>query len=262
MIALAHLAIAELAQHARGQWAGGKRVIWQTAQDLAPPPERLFEFMLSNAANTVAAIELLSTAGFDTQARTLVRRLMELTELCEAILYDEMTLRRYADTAEDFDRVYAIWRKHLTPGAIRRVLSSYYLESGISPSDIDVERKQVEYDQRWLSLASHNYFVSLAIESAHTDVTLDQRSEASNETLHYVSAAVALRKTGEILRMFLTVLQHLLQTKHGWTFDDEHAGRFSYLGALFRVALDVCDENALENEGLEQGDEDSADPVA
>jgi len=212
--------------------------------------------MVVNSANTLAAIELLSVAGYETQARTIVRRLVELTELCLAALFDFQTLRHYANKSEDFDAIYDTWRRHLTPGTIRRVLQRYYVEVGLTNDELEDQRKSSDYDQRWLSLASHNYFLSLAIEGQHTDVSVDQRFEFILDPTHYLSAAATLRKACEVQANFLLVVQHLLMIKHGWKFKGPTPNRFMYYRALFNCARQFCYDKGEEDQRLSEGSSD------
>lgn len=131
LIDLAIIATKELLTLSKSLTQERGRILWTKVPKTVPSAEVLFETLLINSANTLAAIRLLAAIGYDTQARSLVRRLHELADVTLAVLYDEATLRHYADKTEDFEKVYDIWRKHLSPGKLRRILRGFYAEIGV-----------------------------------------------------------------------------------------------------------------------------------
>ncbi|OWK26353.1 hypothetical protein AJ87_03530 [Rhizobium yanglingense] len=97
--------------------------------------------LTSNLAHAMQAFRLLILHGFESQARTAFRGVVEITDLMIMVLADEATYRAYVTSFEDSKASYQHWKKHLSPSVVRASLSKFEADDRITlPIDMTATR--------------------------------------------------------------------------------------------------------------------------
>lgn len=121
---------------------GRARIIWPGVHlPKRPRPNDVLYVLTSNLAHAMQAFRLLILHGFESQARTAFRGVVEITDLMIMVLADEATYRAYVTSFEDSKASYQHWKKHLSPSVVRASLSKFEADDRITlPIDMTATR--------------------------------------------------------------------------------------------------------------------------
>jgi hypothetical protein len=239
--------VSEWAEFWRGVAKDGQQLCWQSEPD-AEDAHQAVQTLLVSLANSLVAARILVLKGLFVQARTLARAFGEMADLTIAALHDREVLSAYLATHEDFDRVYETWRTRLSPGQLRAINERLWGEIGFTEEIKAYLADRAKSDQRWLSLAAHNYSLALTIGTMAHDVTQPIRGDEEFEVSVSLQAGIpTLEKLIDQSSHFLSLFLHLLNTRHRWMGDrTNEKQRWSYFRE--QVMRDIWLRYLVENE--------------
>jgi hypothetical protein len=233
---LALLQMCDLAHFAWQNIDSGAKLIWPDAPlPKRPSPTRTFYLQVSNLAQLLQAVRLLLLSGFEGQSRAMVRAFIELADATLATLADENVYRNYITTYEDEEKTLQHWRKHLSPGVIRRRLVK--LDEELAVKNItSIPPAEVREDTyKWFSLFSH---VNMAahLVSAYPE-PLGKQGGTPIAMLGEVGEMTRATFERVLLYLWLFFLHfdRLLWEKHRWGRfrGDRWRGRYQYRSKVF-----------------------------
>lgn len=219
------------------------RIIWK---DLSlserPNPNAVFYILTSNFAQSMQAFRLLMLHGFESQARSTFRGVVEIVDLMIVILASETTYLEYIKSFEDAGANYQHWRKHLSPAVVRTLLSKI---EAAAPIDVPMNMTPDEIRRdtyAWLSNFVHINFVAHIVSAHPQDWEGNSQPLAMLGNVGEMSEAT-LAHALMYLWISLVRLDELLWDKHGWRHfrqgrsRDRFRHRSLVLNALFHSIL-------------------------
>lgn len=220
-----------------------RRIIWKDLPLSRPPnPNAVFYILASNFAQSMQAFRLLMLHGFESQARSTFRSVVEIVDLMIVILASETTYLEYIKSFEDAGASSQHWRKHLSPRVVRALLSKIDATAPIS-IPVDMTPDEIRRDTyAWLSSFVHINFVAHIVSAHPPDWEGNSAPLAMLGTVGEMSEAT-LAHALMYLWISLERLDELLWDKHGWRHfrRSRSRDRFRYrslvLSALFHSVL-------------------------
>lgn len=249
---IALLQTCDMAIFGQAQLNNRRAIIWPNViMPARPSRNRVFYVIAANLAQTMQAFRLLLIQGFENQARSTLRNIVEIADLMIAVLAYEDVYKDYIQTFEADNDTYKHWASGLKPSKIQnRILDldnkfPICINLDIKPEDI---RKSF---YGWLSKFSHNNFVAHVI------------SAYPGETLESYAPMAMLGSVGEISRatlahgllylwVSLAQMHRLLCQQHGWlSFKSSRNRRwFNYRAQIFLKMCDSYLPSFWESEGV------------
>jgi len=177
-------------------------------------PDTVLFVLATNLTNCAASVRRLCCAGFDSQARHLVRLFSELADTMIAIADDYEHFRNYVAAPQQDLEHHWHWRNHLNPTITRkRVFAAMEKMPGY---DETLKEWTGRFDEnyRWLSAFSHARWIGQAVSAYSRQPSGLMRPSLFG--VHSTDSSVTLAKLGTHMFLTVSMLRSLLFNRHGW----------------------------------------------
>jgi hypothetical protein len=136
-------------------------VLWP-GHTLPSRPSRasVLYLLLSNLAHSLQAFRLLLAAGFEGQARIVLRSFLELADLTTGVINDPKIYRDYIQQFDEEKDELTHWWRNLSPKAIRKRLAQLRPDPLATPSGLIDAHDLRASTYSWLSGFTHGNFIS------------------------------------------------------------------------------------------------------
>jgi hypothetical protein len=138
-----------------------EQIFWPVA------PEKKGTFHLQvfaiNLANSLAGVRHLILAGFDTQARVVLRQFIELADALLACAAAEDFFDAYRGAEPDPDQAFRYWQRHLKPARVRDILARVDAALGAPPRVQHVAADIRRETYKWCSNFAHIHPLGLTL---------------------------------------------------------------------------------------------------
>jgi hypothetical protein len=192
-----------------------EQLLWPGRE--GPQGTFILTILSTNLANSLLAIRELVIAGFDVQARFILRSFVEIADAAVASAYDYEFFVAFAQAEADPDHAFRYWQKYLKPARVREILDRLSAHQGM-PAELRNEVADTRREMyRWLSNYSHIHPLGLALAGLARRV--DDRGVLIPKFGRLRDSATRHTLSRAAHNGWLTVLQlgWLLATEtHGW----------------------------------------------